>query len=65
MQTWVETEIFPRLIASGMKKFAVILPADILKQMALEQTMEEEKSGAFQSQYFSNMEDAKKWALKV
>ncbi len=64
MQTWTGETVFPRLLAAGMKKFAIIVTADILTQLALEQTMEEEKTGQFQTRYFDNEEDAIQWMKK-
>ena len=62
-QTWTGTVIFPRLISAGMKKFAIIIPTDILKQMALEQTMDEEKSGTLATSYFDSISKAEQWAM--
>lgn len=64
MQEWTNTVVFPRIIAAGVEKFALVVSEDIITQLALEQTMDEEKTGAFVSKYFENEADALKWLKK-
>ena len=64
MQEWTNTVVFPRIIAAGVQKFALVVNDDIITQLALEQTMEEEKTGSFASKYFDNEHDAIKWLKK-
>jgi len=64
MQEWNNNTTFPRIIAAGVKKFAIIMPADLLIQLSLQQTMEEDKTGAFAYNYFDNEDSARAWLLK-
>jgi len=63
LQEWTGNVVFPRLIAAGVQKFAIIVSNEMIAQLSIEQTMEE-ASSAFQSNYFSSIEDAKKWFIK-
>ncbi len=64
LQTWTNHVIFPRLINSGVLKFAVIETDDVVNQMSLEQTMEEETTGQFRYLFFKTMEEARNWVKK-
>lgn len=61
MQEWTNTQVFPRLIAAGVKKFAIVESKEMLAQLSLEQTMEEEDTGAFMHKFFSSIDEAKEW----
>lgn len=64
LQEWTNTVTFPRIIAAGLKKFAIVESADMLAQLSLEQTMDEESTGVFASRFFGTVEDAMKWIDK-
>ncbi len=61
-QDWTNNVVFPRLIAAGMRRFAIIVNEDIMTQLALEQTMEEVAPDTFQSKFFDDEEKAIQWA---
>lgn len=62
LQSWVDNEVFPRFIAAGLKKYAIIVSKEFISQLSIEQTMEGEKgSQTFEVQYFDNTEEARHW----
>lgn len=62
LQSWVDNEVFPRFIAAGLKKYAIIVSKEFISQLSIEQTMEGEKgSQTFEVQYFDNTEEARLW----
>ncbi len=62
LQSWVDNEVFPRFIAAGLKKYAIIVSKEFISQLSIEQTMEGEKgSQSFEVQYFDNKEEARQW----
>lgn len=64
MQEWANQNFYPPLIASGSKKFALLIPSDIFAQVSIEQTIEEGKvEGIVQTKYFQDISKAKSWLL--
>jgi len=62
LQSWVDNEVFPRFIAAGLKKYAIIVSKEFISQLSIEQTMEGKKgSQSFEVQYFGNTEEARQW----
>lgn len=62
LQSWVDNEVFPRFIAAGLKKYAIIVSKEFISQLSIEQTMEGEKgSQTFEVLYFDNTEEAQRW----
>ncbi|WP_338814719.1 hypothetical protein V9L05_05640 [Bernardetia sp. Wsw4-3y2] len=62
LQSWVDNEVFPRFIAAGLKKYAIIVSKEFISQLSIEQTMEGQKGAqSFEVQYFDNTEEAKNW----
>jgi hypothetical protein len=57
-------DFFPAIIASGVKKYALTVSADIFAQVSVEQTIAEEKEQRFITRYFDDPEDAKKWCAE-
>jgi len=64
LQTWVDTDVFPRFIAAGLKRYAIIMSTEFVSQLSIEQTMEEGVGNQFQVQYFDSEDKAKEWLLK-
>ncbi|MDW7694781.1 hypothetical protein R9C00_08510 [Flammeovirgaceae bacterium SG7u.111] len=66
LQEWFAHEINPQLIKLGLQRIAMVVPEDLIAQLAVDQAldeMDENKSeGKVISKYFDNLEDAKKWA---
>ncbi len=61
VQTWVNEEIFPRFIKAGLKKYAIIVSKEMIAQLSIEQTMEENNASSFQVKYFDNATKAQAW----
>lgn len=61
LQTWVNETIFPRFIAAGLMKYAIIVSQELIAQLSIEQTMEENNASKFQVRYFDNIEKAHQW----
>ncbi len=64
LQTWVNTQIFPRFIAAGLIRYALIVSEEFIAQISIEQTMEEGEGRKFTVQYFNSEESAKVWLLR-
>lgn len=62
-QEWINENILTLYAKVGVKKHAVLVSKHIFTSVSVEQTMEEEKSGAFLNEYFEDEDDAKKWLL--
>ncbi|WP_291726475.1 hypothetical protein [Bernardetia sp.] len=64
LQNWVDNEVFPRFIAAGLKKYAIIVSKEFISQLSIEQTMEGDAgSQSFEVQYFDNTEEANNWIM--
>ena len=60
-QTWINENWFPRLLGSSVRYMAVVVPHDVLSQMAVESVMKTAKNTDLSVHNFSNVEDARKW----
>jgi hypothetical protein len=62
LQSWVDNKVFPRFIAAGLKKYAIIVSKEFISQLSIEQTMEGQKgTQTFEVLYFDNTEEAQRW----
>lgn len=61
LQTWVDEDVFPRFLAAGLKRYALLMSSEIVAQFSIEQTMEEGKGNEFQTKYFDDEEKALAW----
>lgn len=61
LQTWVNEQIFPRFIAAGLRKYAIIVSKEMITQLSIEQTMEENNASSFQVRYFDDVTKASTW----
>lgn len=61
LQTWVNESIFTRFIAAGLRKYALIVSKEMIAQLSIEQTMEEDNASNFQVKYFDSPEKASEW----
>lgn len=64
LQKWHNENIFPKVVSLGVKKIAIQLSPDIFAQVSTQQTIEEDKSGEFQSKYFDDQDEAFAWLTK-
>ncbi len=65
LQEWINQTIFPPILEVGVKKVAFIMSQEIVAQLSIEQTMEEQEGLKFISAYFDNKESAKDWVLST
>jgi hypothetical protein len=63
VQDWVVENIFSQWIRFGVKKVAVMVSAELVPQLSVEQTFSEEKSNNFQTLYFDSQAKATDWLL--
>ena len=63
VQEWTNENLFPRILALGVKRVAILLPEEIVLQLALEQVMTESLGIEFETKYFSNEAEARSWLL--
>lgn len=61
-QEWIAQNLFNTLKKVGVKKYAIVVSPDILTQLSVELTIEEDTTQAFETKYFDTEEDAKNWA---
>jgi len=63
IQDWTNTTLFPRILAVGVKRVAIVMPDEILTMLSLEQVMEEAIGLQFSTKYFSDEDLARKWLM--
>lgn len=60
LQEWVDNEINKYAVSLGTKYIGFVMPADIIVQLSVEQTMDESDK-PLDIRYFDNLEAAKLW----
>jgi len=63
-QDWIAQNYFPEVIAAGLKKYGIIVSTDLVTELSVEQTIDENQNALFATQYFDNQEEAYQWLLK-
>ncbi len=63
LQEWSTENFFARIVAAGIRKYAILLPQEVFAEISIQQTVEENTSNTIQVQYFENGELARKWLL--
>jgi len=63
-QDWIAQNYFPEVIAAGLKKYGIIVSTDLVTELSVEQTIDENQNAPFATQYFDNQEEAYQWLLK-
>ncbi len=61
IQEKIAKENYPKAIAAGLRKVAIVNSPELISQLSAEQMMDEEESGIFITRYFDNIEDALNW----
>lgn len=64
IQEVVDKEMFPRILAAGVRRVAIIMSPDFITQLSIEQVMEEDKGKEFDTKYFASTKEAKEWLDK-
>lgn len=65
VQDWIVDNIFTQWTAMGIKKIAMMVSSEMISQLSIEQTFEEEKSDVFRTFYFDNEAKAVNWLLDI
>lgn len=63
MQEWVSNEIFKIYDDVGLRKGALIIPANLISKLALVQAMDENYGQKLQKRYFKTESEAMEWLL--
>ncbi len=61
IQNWVAKTLVEANIVAGLKKFAIILPIEMIAAISTEQTAEEVLQIPYELKLFTKLEDAQKW----
>ncbi len=65
IQEWINQTIFPPSLEMGLNKAAFVMSEEMISQISIEQTMEENEGVKFITRYFDNKEEAKEWILSL
>lgn len=60
-QNWINTDWFPRFLATGVKYMAVVVPSSVISKIAVKNIVQKIPGTALTSKYFDNQADALKW----
>jgi hypothetical protein len=56
-------EWLPRALKIGLKRFAIVVPASVVADMNLRDSMEKAAGAGLDVEYFPTVEDAREWLL--
>jgi hypothetical protein len=56
-------EWLPRALAVGLKRFAVVVPASVVADINLRDSLDKAAPGALQVEYFATFEEARSWVV--
>ncbi len=62
-QEWIAQNYFPEVLAAGLKKYSIVVSTDMITELSVEQTIDENKNAPFSTKYFDNQEKALEWLL--
>jgi len=62
-QEWIAQHYFPDVLAAGLKKYGIVVSTDIITELSVEQTIDENKNAPFTTKYFDSQEKALNWLL--
>lgn len=65
VQEWMNINIFIPAMEVGFNKLAVVMSAEFLAQLSIEQVMEEEVGQQIMTKYFDSIEEAREWIINV
>jgi hypothetical protein len=60
-QKWVDEEMMPKIVTSGLKKIAIIKSKDAFVELATELMMGEENASKLQLKFVQTFEEAESW----
>ncbi len=61
LQEWIVANFFSKIIAAGLKKYAIILSEDLFSYVSIEQAVDENKDASVATCYFDTIAKAKEW----
>lgn len=64
-QRWITEKWFPRFIAAGCQRFAVVMPGSTIASMGVEAVVDKIDDDAFQARYFTTVGEARSWLTAV
>ena len=64
LQEWVAINALAKLFQSGVRKFAVVESDELIVQLSTKQAVEEDTNRKYQTKFFDNEEEARKWFLE-
>ncbi|HAS41504.1 MAG TPA: hypothetical protein DCS93_13565 [Microscillaceae bacterium] len=69
LQEWISGEFNQKLIEGGLQKMAIIIPADYIANLSVQQAVGEmekrQQEGDYQTRYFDNPEQAEAWLMEA
>jgi hypothetical protein len=63
-QKWIDSDLMPKILASGMKRIAIIKSKDAFVELATELLMGEENASRLQINFVQTLEEAFAWIAK-
>ncbi|OJJ22383.1 hypothetical protein BKI52_06790 [marine bacterium AO1-C] len=63
LQEWIDQHLFSVYAEIGFEKIAILLSTQYITNLSIQQTMEEDSTLAFKSEYFEDTEAAKEWLM--
>lgn len=61
LQEWYNENIVPQHLQAGVASMAFVMSKEIIAQMSIEQTMEEDSAQSQQTNFFDDLDEAKTW----
>ena len=63
-QEWISKNVLQKYVEAGIRKSAYIISTDVIAQISIEQTIQEEVNRDYQIRYFDTKQQAFKWLVK-
>ena len=61
IQEWMHKNFIVPFIQAGIKKAAFVMPEELITQLSIEQTTEEDTQNKFKRDFFTSKKEALKW----
>jgi hypothetical protein len=63
-QDWVNRDWFPRALAAGLRRLALVIPQNALAMMSIEEVLSRVRGTMLDVEYFSTVAEARKWLTR-
>jgi hypothetical protein len=63
-QAWVNNDWFPRILAAGLKRMALVIPESNLAKMNIDNLISRVPGSLLDVAYFATIEDARRWLMR-